>query len=332
MKYKIPALIILISFSLFLFTCDNPEEEDVTAPGAPLNLNYDANESGDGEIFLTWEAPDDKDVATFHIYRDSGSGTFTEVASVTVTNYLDQHLDYSIEYSYKVTAKDDSGNESTFSNTVSLTPVNLYSPATPSGLTIKAHNIPAEFKLNVELAWTGNTESDFAYYKIYRSDVSALFAPDASTEIDSLSGVYYFDEDVSVGTTYHYKIIAYDLGDKGSDPSDVVSDTPLEVPTLIAPIGNVVTSSATPTFHWTNVDKAVKYKIIVRSSAQTGDIWESTVPATSEAEMSVSYPSNPSAGEILSANTSYYWFVSAYSQDNDEINTYTAVNAFRTPE
>lgn len=329
MNQKYLPLILLMTISLFLFSCESPEEDDVTPPAAPQNLSFDANLSGDGSIYITWEAPGDNDVATYHIYRAVGTGSFSELTSQTATSYLDQNLDYTVEYSYKITAKDDSGNESPFSNTVSLMPVNLYSPATPSGLTAKAHNIPSAFTLNVELTWNANTEGDFSHYKVYRS-TAALFVPDESTEIDSLNDVYYFDEDVEAGTTYYYKLIAYDLGGKASDPTNVVSDTPLPEPTLISPINNAVASSITPTFHWSHVDKAVKYKIIVRTSQLTGDIWESTIPTPTSpgSEISVTYPSTATA---LSANTQYFWFISAYSQDTEEINTYTAVNAFRTP-
>jgi len=325
MKRKSLPLIVLISFFLVIFSCESPEEDDVTPPAAPSNLSYDANQSGDGEIFISWIAPSDKDVASYHIYRSSG-GAFTEIVSQTGTSYLDQALDYTIQYSYKVTAKDDSDNESAFSNSVSLTPVNLYSPATPTGLTIEAHNVPSAFTLDVELTWAANTEGDFSHYKVFRSEIG-LFVPDDDSEVDSLTDVYYYDQNVVAGTTYYYKLIAYDLGGKASDPTNVVSDTPLEVPTLISPIGAAVASSTTPTFHWTHVDKAVKYKIIVRTSQVTGDLWEADAAATG-LDMSITYPGSATA---LTANTQYYWFISAYSQNAGDINTYTAVNAFRTP-
>ena len=329
MLKKILTLSSIVAFTLLLMHCDTPvDQADLTPPGAPANLAYDANLSGDGQIYLTWEAPGDEDVSAYTIYRASGNSDFQEVTTVDVTNYLDTNLDYTIEYSYKVTAEDDSGNESPFSNTVSLMPVNLLSPATPANLVIKAHNIPAEYRTNVELTWTGNQENDFAYYRIYRSSEAALFIPDSISEIDSLTDVFYYDENVTPGTTYYYKLIAFDKGDKASDPTNVVSDTPLEEPALIAPIGNATISSTLPTFRWTNVDHAVKYKLIVRTSALTGDIWESEINATTDTEMTLSYPQSAPA---LNANTSYFWFVSGYSQDSDEINTYTAADAFRTP-
>ena len=322
------AIILVISLALFMWACSDPAEDDVTAPAAPTGLAFDANQSGDGQIYISWEAPEDNDLANYNIYRDSGTGTFSFIISVSEVFYLDTQLDYTIEYGYKVTAVDDSDNESGFSNEVNLTPLNLLSPATPTGLAIKAHNIPDDFEVNVELTWESNLETDFAYYKIFRSATSPLFLSDAESFLDSVTSVYYIDEDVTPGNTYHYKLIAYDIGHKDSDPTIVVSDTPLEVPALIRPIEDVENTSLTPTFEWTNVNQAVKYKIIVRTSSNTGDIWDFDIAATTANSMSVTYPTT--ATTPLSNNTRYWWFIAGYSQEGDEINVYSGDDTFRT--
>jgi len=273
-------------------------------------------------------APADDDVSLYRIYRDSGSGTFSELTTVSETFYLDTDLDYNITYSYKVTAEDDSGNESPFTDEISLQPVNLFSPASPANLAIQAHNIEADFEVNVELTWAANTENDFSYYKIYKSATTPLFVPDAISFLDSVTSIFYLDEDVTPGNTYHYKLVAYDLGHKGSDPTIVVSDTPLEVPTQTSPANLAEGVSLTPTFMWTNVNMAVKYKLVLRTSSQSGDIWETDVTATTENTMSITYPSN--ATVALSGNTRYYWFIAGFSQDNEEVNVYSPTSSFRT--
>ena len=324
-RYLVLLLTVLIS--LFMTACSSPED-DTTPPDAVTNLNFNANQSGDGEIYITWDESDDKDVDSYRIYRDAGTGSFSLISEETATFYLDTGLDYSVEYSYKVTAVDDSDNESEFSNMVSLVPVNLFSPATPADLAIKAHNIPDDFEVNVELTWTGNTETDFSHYKIFRSTTSPLFLPDDDSYLATETGVFYLDEDVTPGNTYHYKMIAYDLGELSSDPTIVVSDTPLEVPTLMAPIEDVENVSLTPTFQWQNVNSAVKYKIIVRTSSNTGDIWDFDITASTANTMSIDYPSN--ADTPLLNNTRYWWFIAGYSQDGTEINVYSEDTTFRT--
>lgn len=323
------SIIIAITLALFVWSCSDPEEDDITPPAAPTNLNYDINLSGDGQIYLRWEAPADDDVATYSIYRDgSGSGNFTVLTNTTETFYLDSDLDYSITYTYKITALDGNDNESAFSNSISLAPSNRFSPGTPAELSIKAHNIPAEYRTDVELTWVANTENDFADYLIYRAVNEPFFEVNEQSLVAVTTDIFYIDENVGADTTYYYVILARDLGGKTSDPSQVVFDTPLLEPALISPIGNNVAASVNPTFRWLNVNAAVKYKIIVRTSAQTGDIWEYEMPASSELEMTTSYPGTATA---LAPNTQYFWFVSAYSQDLGEINSYTAPDAFRTP-
>jgi hypothetical protein len=108
----------------------------------------------------------------------------------------------------------------------------------------------------------------------------------------------------------------------------VVSDTPLEIPELIRPINDDTATGLTPTFEWTNIGNAVKYKIVVRTSSQTGDIWEAEVEATSESTINIAYPNN---GLPLNANTRYFWFVAGYSQDIEEVNVYSEIETFRTP-
>ena len=323
------SILLAISLGLFMWACSDPGEDDTSAPAAPTNLSYDINESGDGQIYLTWVAPDDNDVATYSIYRDAdSSGSFSLVNTISETFYLDSDLDYSITYTYKVTATDNDDNESAYSNSVSLAPSNRFSPDTPDGLAIKAHNIPAEYRTDVELTWLANTENDFASYKIYRGVDEPFFEVNDHTLVATVTDVFYYDENVGADTTYYYVVIAVDLGGKTSDPTLVVFDTPLLEPTLISPIGNNPAASINPTFRWLNVNAAVKYKIIVRTTAVTGDIWEIEIPASSELEMTTTYPTTATP---LSTNTQYFWFISAYSQQTGEINSYTAADAFRTP-
>ncbi|MBC8376548.1 MAG: hypothetical protein H8E26_10920 [FCB group bacterium] len=325
------SILLAISLALFMWACSDPEEDDVEAPATPANFTYSGSQSGDGGVYLTWDPNTESDFSAYLIYRSYGSVDFTLIATIQEHFYLDSGLDYDTEYSYKIAAIDDEGNESGFTSVVAVTPINLNPPQTPQNLSIKAHNLPTEFQVNVELTWSHNTEADFSHYKVFRSDVSDLFAANAASFVDSTTDNFYVDENVTPGTTYHYKLIAYDQGGILEAPAaGPVSDTPLEVPTLVSPIDGNPIDTTTPTFHWVNVDGAVKYKIIVRTSSVTGDIWESTIDAIEgAAEMTITYPSN--ATTPLATTTLYYWFVSGYSKDTEDINVFTPVTGFRTP-
>lgn len=328
MRKRYLPILLMIMLGLLIWSCSDPAEDDTTAPDTPTNFNYSAALSGDGGVYLTWDENTEDDLGGYTLYRSYGSVDYASIASLQSNYYMDAGLDYDTEYSYKLTAHDTEGNESGFTNIVSVTPINLNPPQTPSNFQIKAHNKPTEFLVNVELTWNQNTESDFSHYKIFRSDVSGLFATNSASFLDSTTDNFYIDEAVTPGTTYHYKLIAYDRGGVLEAPAaGPVSDTPLEIPTLVSPIGGNSISTLTPTFHWVNVSNAVKYKIIVRTSSQTGDIWESTLTATANAEMTVTYPGTPA----LTPNTLYYWFVSGYSKDTEDINVFTPVTGFRTP-
>ncbi len=323
-------LVVLLSIilGLFMWSCSEPEEDDTTAPAAPTNLVSNPNESVDGKAYISWVAPADDDVVLYRVYRDTDTGSFSEISSSSETFYTESGLNYDIAYSYKVTAEDDSGNESAFSNTVVVTPYNQFSPATPTGLEISARNIEADGLINVELSWVANTESDFAYYKIFKSATTPSFLPNNDSYLDSVTSIFYEDEDIVPGNTYHYRVVAYDLGGFDSDPTLVVSDTPLEVPQLTRPAHQEEGVSQLPTFEWTNVNMAVKYKIGVKESSQGANIWEEEVLATSETSMSITYPSD--ATTPLEANTRYFWIIEGYSQDTGEVNVYSSVNYFRT--
>ncbi len=320
--------IILVSIGLLMWSCTDPAEDDTTPPANPSNFDRDGSRTGDGEIYLTWDENSENDLANYTLYRSTNGTDFSMLASTTDNFYLDSGLDYDTEYSYKLTATDDNGNESGFSNTIAVTPINLNPPAQPVDFLAEAHNT-SEYDINVSLTWTHNTETDFSHYKIYRSDVSDIFATNESSFLDSTTDNHYTDTDVTPGTSYHYKLIAHDRGDLTSTAAGPATDIPLVEPTLVSPIGGDTIDSLTPTFHWTNVEGAVKYTITVRTSQITGDKWVETIDATSDAQMSATFPSNHD--DPLVGNTLYYWFISGYSQDTENINVFTDVNAFRTP-
>jgi hypothetical protein len=92
---------------------------DLTYPGAPsglkvLNTSYD-------KLTLTWEANTELDVIGYNVYRlIISKNSFIKINSepVNSTVYIDTGLDEKTRYSYKITAVDDYGLESSFSEVV----------------------------------------------------------------------------------------------------------------------------------------------------------------------------------------------------------------------
>jgi fibronectin type 3 domain-containing protein len=93
-------------------------------PSAPTGL---AATAGDGQVSLTWDQhPNpDGDLARFGIYWGTGSGPTVkqaEVTGATATSYTVTGLNNNVTYYFRITAIDNDGYESDFSNEVSATP------------------------------------------------------------------------------------------------------------------------------------------------------------------------------------------------------------------
>ncbi len=93
---------------------------DSIAPAAPSNLVGTATNGGAN---LQWEANTEPDLSEYGIYRSTTSGgPYGEVATDDATSYGDGGLVNGTTYYYVVTAFDNSGNESTYSNEITVTP------------------------------------------------------------------------------------------------------------------------------------------------------------------------------------------------------------------
>lgn len=90
-------------------------------------------------------------------------------------------------------------------------------PAVPRGV----YSITGDEE--VILSWYPNAESDFAGYRVYRSNSEN----GTYFHIATTGSVQFFDRDVNNGRTYFYAVTAYDRSDNESELSyDLVFDTP----------------------------------------------------------------------------------------------------------
>ncbi len=90
---------------------------DHTAPQKPVNVKTLLD---NGAVEIRWDKPSDNDTSTFNVYRKTSSETSYSLIKNNITNinYFDKTVQMGVEYSYKVTAADDAGNESSFSEEV----------------------------------------------------------------------------------------------------------------------------------------------------------------------------------------------------------------------
>ncbi|MEO1049351.1 MAG: T9SS type A sorting domain-containing protein [Bacteroidota bacterium] len=97
---------------------------DITPPAAPTGLIADA--AVDTEVQLGWDDNAEADFTSYNLYRGSLSGFPTDATSLiasglTSSNFVDNTVSANNTYFYKVTALDDTGNESSSSAEASVT-------------------------------------------------------------------------------------------------------------------------------------------------------------------------------------------------------------------
>jgi hypothetical protein len=88
----------------------------------PVALTVTAAGSTTGSVTLTWNANNEQDLGGYKVYRATSSGAYgAPIATITgnVTSYVASGLPKGTTYFFVVTAFDNSGNESSYSNEVS---------------------------------------------------------------------------------------------------------------------------------------------------------------------------------------------------------------------
>ncbi|KKP38569.1 MAG: hypothetical protein UR28_C0015G0041 [Candidatus Peregrinibacteria bacterium GW2011_GWF2_33_10] len=210
---------------------------DSTAPLAPANLVATA---GDSQVSLDWADNSEEDFDHYDVYRSIVSGftpsnTENRIANDLLTsNYSNTELINSTTYYYKVITYDVTGNPSASSSEASATPLDTTAPSAPANL------IATAGESQVSLNWADNSEEDFDHYDLYRSMTSG-FTPDNTLNriVTSLSRITsnYTDSAVTDGTTYYYKVIAYDTTSNPSLASTEVSATVVALTNQTSPGG-----------------------------------------------------------------------------------------------
>lgn len=203
---------------------------DSQAPSIPTGLAATVSTSTPS-VLLTWNAATDNVAVSYYtIYR--GGSLF---ATTTSLSRFDLTVATGTTYSYTVSATDAAGNQSAQSSPVSadLTVAppggDTNPPSVPQNLTATPAATPS-----VSLTWSPSTDAEGAIggYRVYRD--GALFVSVGTTS--------YVDLGVTNGSSYSYRVAAYDLSGNESARSLAVIATVPGVP----PVVDVVPPS-TPT-------------------------------------------------------------------------------------
>ena len=102
-------------------------------------------------------------------------------------------------------------------------------PAAPTGLSATAGTD------RITLNWNANSEGDFASYQLFRSTAPITGDPASQTPFATPTGTSFIDTDVSVGTTYYYRLTAVDDASQQSgfsaEANATIADAPPAAPT-----------------------------------------------------------------------------------------------------
>ena len=225
-------------------------------PTAPANL---AGNPGDGNVSITgWDAV--SGVTGYKLYRGNSSD-FTQsqgaqvggnMTSIPTSPIVDMVSNGSTYY-YKVLAYDANGNDGALSSALSLTP--MLKPGAPG--------IPGTLSQNsaAYVTWTTPTSGGSAVgYYIYISNsqtdtYTQLQSSDPTVTITNFSATV---SGLTNGSTYYFKIAAYNNGGTGPLSDSSAGVTPLAAPTNIT---GYTDSGHVYLTGWSSVTGAAGYRI-----------------------------------------------------------------------
>jgi len=165
-------------------------------------------------IELQWTANTDADLAGYNVYRHSTNDTVVRKltgALLTKPGYLDSTVWGDQTYYYRVTGVDHDGFESAFSEEVSG---HLIPPATPANFVV------GPGKKSIRLAWSPNSEGDFAGYNIFRGRTPDSGFVKLNTSL--WHEVNFVDSTIQKDSIYYYYVEGVDTTDAASPPTSTL--------------------------------------------------------------------------------------------------------------
>jgi predicted phage tail protein len=202
----------------------------------PPTLTSTGKEIGEDAITITWQPPDSNidgstpvNLLGYNVYRlDESQSEVSQnplnSALVSGTQYVDRNFRFGENYRFVVRSvslgTDGAQVESLNSNSLSVSPRDIFAPSAPASITIAA----APGRLSI--FFPANPETDIAGYEIYRSTDPDL-PKERWTKVTPapLTKTTFLDENVEPGKRYYYYIRAIDQAGNFSPPSEVVSES-----------------------------------------------------------------------------------------------------------
>jgi hypothetical protein len=159
-------------------------------------------------VLLTWEGRG----PGYRVFRTSSEMPPTPLADTAESTFTDQTTIYGMTYRYQVQALASPLQQGILTDPVSITPVDVFAPDVPAGLSGLAAT------MSIELAWQPSTDEDFAAYTLYRGVDGGPMQPLTT----SLTTPAYSDRQVEPGKRYRYALSAADMTGNQSAVSSAI--------------------------------------------------------------------------------------------------------------
>lgn len=172
-----------------------------------------------GEIEPRSSAPAGKELSDVHWISP-----LALLGQPTTSSYSDTQFEFGKTYVYavrSVISANENEIESNNSEPVIVTPLDTFPPAAPQGLVAAVLPGATSSTLVVDLSWSINLETDFAGYRVYRSEQEG--ARGQLVTPDLLATPAFRDSSAAPGRRYWYTVTALDRAGNESAPSSVVS-------------------------------------------------------------------------------------------------------------
>ena len=215
---------------------------------------------------LSWSFNLEFDIKQYNIYRTTNLGagwSYTSSVGFATNQFIDSNVTNWKTYYYVITAVNVSNYESIYSSYVSV--------YIPGGAPSPPKNILASSETNkVYLRWDRNTEPNFYYYEVYRTNIQGFtnyIAPIAY--LTNATNNKYIDYNVINGETYYYRLKAVNSNFQKSSFSVEVK---IKVDAKPSPPANIQTTAGNHyiSISWSpNIETNIKGYNIYRSYVYT---------------------------------------------------------------
>lgn len=179
----------------------------------PILFSTTSNANG---VKLVWSTTSAADFAEYLLYA-STSSEILEILTTVPLSLVDTIYQYNLSnekedviYYFALTVSDTLGTTSAPSNVKSGHRLNVTPPEAPKNLQVNLIS-----SNSIELVWGNASETDFAYYQVYRND---------ELLVTNLMESFYVDENLAVDSSYSYHIIAVDHAGNNSTKSETVEE------------------------------------------------------------------------------------------------------------